>query len=64
MDGGDLLLYFLYFLRQFSMISEALGMSAPAGEGAKSGLSIMEVAGNAVNIPPQKNLAFIFHLNT
>ena len=25
-------------------------MSAPGGEGAKSGLSIMEVAGNAVNI--------------
>ena len=36
-------------------------MSAPGGEGAKSGLSIMEVAGNAVNIQlPAHVLNFAF----
>ena len=42
------------------MVSEALGMSAPTAEGAKSCLSIMEVAGNTVNVPKKINFAFIF----
>ena len=37
-------------------------MSAPAGEGVKSGLSIMEVAGSTVNIRLLLNFSFIFHL--
>ena len=37
-------------------------MSAPAGEGAKSGLSIMEVAGNTVYIKLLLIFAFKFHV--
>ena len=38
-------------------------MSAPGGEGAKSGLSITEVAGNTVKFKLQKrDCAYIFNL--